>query len=683
MCEIMDNKEILQILEKGSNRFLPGHRTCAGCFIPTIMRTVLGTIKQECVVGVATGCSEVTTTLWPHTSWNVSYIHNTFETAAVTISGAESAYNVMKRKGQIKKDIKFIAFAGDGGTFDIGLQALSGVLERGHNMMYVLYDNGAYMNCLPKDSLIFTETGLKRIVDVRKNELVYGIDLKSKMLTLRKCIGVYDNGIKEVFNVRTAHHDLNATKNHPFLVIKHLKTKEPVLVWKTINELKAGDQVVTLKNLGVNQKYKFPKIKMVKKGDYKVTGLNEVNLPQESNPNIMRFLGLYLGDGWVRNSRSEIGFSIPKDSVERKELVKVINKELNVKFTEDKNEVHISSVNLSRFIDKLGFGHGAKNKTIPDWVFFLPIKEREAFIKGLLMSDGYEVKGSKSKRYVSASFDLIKRLRLLLQISGFQVGKIHTLKKNKGDFVVYRELKTDSLCYYIAFSELRVSDFKKWPSQSKFRNYFVDNKWFNVETVLEIKRIGKTNTYDLQVEDVHNFIADGFVVHNTGIQRSSATPYGASTTTSPSGRASIGKPENRKDIMKIVSAHNIPYAAQANPYYFDDFVMKIQRAAKTKGPSFLSVLMPCTLGWKFPTSDTAEIAKLATESNYWPLYEVENGRKYTLNYEPKEKLNVENFLKTQGRFGHLFKPKPRAEELKKIQKFVDSEFEYIKKMQNF
>lgn len=312
---MVDNKvagEIIKIWEKGSNKLLPGHRTCAGCFIPTIVRTVLGTIEKDCIVSVATGCSEVTTTLWPHTSWNVPYIHNTFETSAVTLSGVESAYKIMKKSGKIKKDYKFVVFAGDGGTVDIGLQGLSGVLERGHNIMYVLYDNNAYAN--------------------------------------------------------------------------------------------------------------------------------------------------------------------------------------------------------------------------------------------------------------------------------------------------------------------------------------------------------------------------------TGMQRSGATPLYASTTTSPSGKESLGKLENKKDIMRIVASHDIPYCAQANPYYLDDFVNKIKKAANVNGPSFLSVLMPCTLGWKFPTSDTVELCKLATESNYWPLYEIEDGRKWKLTYEPSNKVPVEEFLKTQGRFKHLFKPKPLTNEIKKIQTKVDSDFEYIKKM---
>jgi pyruvate ferredoxin oxidoreductase beta subunit len=101
----------------------------------------------EPVVGAATGCLEVSSTIYPFTSWNVPYIHNAFENVAATISGAEAAYRSLLNRGKIDNDkIKFIAFAGDGGTYDIGLQSLSGAIERGHDFVYILYDNEGYMN---------------------------------------------------------------------------------------------------------------------------------------------------------------------------------------------------------------------------------------------------------------------------------------------------------------------------------------------------------------------------------------------------------------------------------------------------------------------------------------------------------------------------------------------------------
>ena len=285
----------------------PGHSACAGCAFPSIVRTILGEAETPLVISNATGCLEVTSTIYPYTAWKIPYIHSAFANAAATISGVERAYLAMQKKGRIKKKIKFVAFGGDGGTYDIGLQALSGALERGHNFLYVVYDNGGYMN--------------------------------------------------------------------------------------------------------------------------------------------------------------------------------------------------------------------------------------------------------------------------------------------------------------------------------------------------------------------------------TGNQRSSATPYGAGTETTPIGKESFGKIEARKNLMEIVAAHRIPYLAQANVAFIADLKMKAKKALAVDGPSFLTVFSPCTNNWKFPTSQYVAIAKLATETNFLPLYEIENG-KHKLNFEPKKITPVTEFLKTQGRFKHLFLEKNKVI-LEKIQKNVNAEFARI------
>ena len=139
-------KEVMQKPARLTN----GHRMCAGCGAPVVVRHVLRALNEEdhAVIGCATGCLEVSTFLYPYTAWTDSFIHNAFENAGATMAGVESAYHVMKKKGKIPEDehTKFITFGGDGGTYDIGIQSLSGAMERGHDMVYVCYDNGAYMN---------------------------------------------------------------------------------------------------------------------------------------------------------------------------------------------------------------------------------------------------------------------------------------------------------------------------------------------------------------------------------------------------------------------------------------------------------------------------------------------------------------------------------------------------------
>ena len=132
------------------SRLTPGHRMCAGCGAPPVVRMILRAVKPEdhVVVSSATGCLEVSTFIYPYTAWTDSFIHTAFECSAATLSGTEAAYRAMKKQGKLpeEKITKFIAFGGDGGTYDIGLQSLSGAMERRHDMLYVCYDNGAYMN---------------------------------------------------------------------------------------------------------------------------------------------------------------------------------------------------------------------------------------------------------------------------------------------------------------------------------------------------------------------------------------------------------------------------------------------------------------------------------------------------------------------------------------------------------
>ena len=137
-----------EVVNKES-RFVSGHRMCAGCGAPPAVRMVLRALDEEdnAVVSVATGCLEVSSFLYPYTSWkNVSFIHSAFACAAATLSGAQTAYEKLKEDGKVKRNTKFLAFGGDGGTLDIGFQALSGAMERGHDMTYICYDNEAYMN---------------------------------------------------------------------------------------------------------------------------------------------------------------------------------------------------------------------------------------------------------------------------------------------------------------------------------------------------------------------------------------------------------------------------------------------------------------------------------------------------------------------------------------------------------
>ncbi len=202
---------------------------------------------------------------------------------------------------------------------------------------------------------------------------------------------------------------------------------------------------------------------------------------------------------------------------------------------------------------------------------------------------------------------------------------------------------------------------------------------------------GDGGSYDIGLQALSGALERGhdflFVTYdnegymNTGHQRSGATPIGSSTETTPAGKESIGKSIRRKDLMQIVTAHRPAYAATANVGFLADFERKVKKALGAKGPSFILVFSPCVPLWKYPESQTINIAKLGTETNFWPLYEYENGE-YKLSYEPKEKISVEEFYKTQGRFKHLFKREDKEKIFADIQDVTDTEWEKIKNLCN-
>jgi pyruvate/2-oxoacid:ferredoxin oxidoreductase beta subunit len=155
---------------------------------------------------------------------------------------------------------------------------------------------------------------------------------------------------------------------------------------------------------------------------------------------------------------------------------------------------------------------------------------------------------------------------------------------------------------------------------------------------------------------------------NTGIQRSSATPFMSWTTTTPNPAF---KDTPKKDIMEIMAAHRIPYAATASPAFPEDFLSKMRKARGIKGLRFIHILSSCPPGWKFPSELSVKIARLAVESKIFPLYEIENGRKYRLTVQPKG-FPVSEYLKVQGRFSHL-----TSKALQAIQENVDEEWEIL------
>lgn len=177
------------------------------------------------------------------------------------------------------------------------------------------------------------------------------------------------------------------------------------------------------------------------------------------------------------------------------------------------------------------------------------------------------------------------------------------------------------------------------------------------------------------LERGHNFVYicfDNEAYMNTGIQRSSATPYGASTTTSPAGKVSIGQVSWKKNMPAIAAAHNIPYVATACPSYPFDLLAKVEKGASTPGPAYVHILSVCPTGWRCPTDLTIRIGRLAVETGIFPLYEVEDGQ-YRLNFDFPKLRPVTDYMKLQGRFRHL-----SEDIIKKIQQRVTADYAELK-----
>ena len=194
-----------------------------------------------------------------------------------------------------------------------------------------------------------------------------------------------------------------------------------------------------------------------------------------------------------------------------------------------------------------------------------------------------------------------------------------------------------------------------------------------VKDVTVVGFAGDGGTADIGLQSLSGFLERGvdaiYVMYdneaymNTGIQRSGATPWGAWTTTTPVGRT---KPQEKKDIMAIVAAHNVPYAATACISFPEDFVKKVEKAKSIKGPRFLHVLAPCPPGWKYAPEETVRLGRLVVDTGIFPLYEIENGR-YRITRKLGKRKPVSEYLARQGRFVHL-----SEYEVAEIQRRVDA-----------
>jgi len=174
--------------------------------------------------------------------------------------------------------------------------------------------------------------------------------------------------------------------------------------------------------------------------------------------------------------------------------------------------------------------------------------------------------------------------------------------------------------------------------------------------------------------DILTICYDNEAYMNTGIQRSGLTPYDASTTTSPAGEVSLGNPRLKKDLPQIAVAHGLPYVATASVGYPQDLDRKVKKAVSIRGPKYIQIHVPCPLGWRHDSALSIDIARLAVQTGLFPIIEIEGGQ-LTSARKIGKKRGVEEYLRPQGRFRHLFESPAGQQELKKIQEIADRNIE--------
>lgn len=636
-------------LSKIPERLGPGHRLCAGCGASIAIRQVLMGTEDPVVAVCATGCLEVATTIYPFTAWNIPFMHNAFENSASTISGIETAYRALKKKGKIKKEIKFLALGGDGG-------------------------------CYSDDTEIFTEDGFKNIKKIKEREKIWSVDPETNILELQENEKLHKYPYEgTMIRGKSRFMDFLITPNH----------NVPMWYKGRWEFIKGIDLIKRYKTSFLRKFYWHmnglpkPYVEIPKIPKYRL----QKEFSKMELKKWLRFLGWYITEGCLYKSKSGYLIRIYQSNRRNKEIIYQLLKTLGISAFKCNRSVDFQSKQIYEYLKK-ECGKGSKNKKIPKWILSLGKEYLKEIFHSLMEGDGSVTKQKNRSSYHIKFFTSSKKLMNNMVELVLKLGKNCAVSQRKSDGV-YRIGIDFNYLQHKLYSRRRLYGDKQQVLLEKYKGYVYCPQLKKNHTVI-IKRNGKIslsgNSYDIGLQAMsgafergHNFVYvcyDNGAYMNTGIQRSGATPKGASTTTAPAGKVIPGKVQFRKDLTAIVAAHRIPYAAQATISNWNDLVTKSQKAFAADGPAFLNVLTMCHRGWRYPQENTVSIAKLAVETGYWPLIEVENGT-WRFTYKPKQRKPIEEFLKTQGRFKHLF-TEQNKHILKEIQQEIDNNWARLK-----
>lgn len=378
----------------------------------------------------------------------------------------------------------------------------------------------ANLGCLTGDTKVFTNPkGPVPITQLQKGDYIYAFDLNSLKTVRAEVNGLIFSGVKQTYKiVTTDFREITATGNHPFLHLRKVSNLGiQYLEWKPLSQLKPGDWIAVCqalpddgKNYLINYNYPLPKRGRVK---------TQISIPTESSKDLMWLLGLYLGDGCIERDKMNrrarrVNFAVPPQDRARKKLEDLLFKTFRVKGKQHRDTtLRINSSVLADLILSLGFDGTAKSKKIPGWVWGLPLQQRLAFIEGYIEADGH-IRQAKFKNGIqfgqivlaSANKELLEEIKLLMISCGLKPLKISTYSKE-------RTLWKNSKVYTSHYLSLNIRD----------NLDLIRGKNINLKDSIYFTRIKeitiqkKEKVYDIEVESVHNFIANGIVVHNSKV----------------------------------------------------------------------------------------------------------------------------------------------------------------------
>lgn len=392
---------------------------------------------------------------------------------------------------------------------------------------------GAQYECLSGDTRVYTSRGRVAIKNIIPGDVVFSLDEETNQVIPSAVKNFMPKGERPVYEVKVGTRIIRATENHPFLVLE-LQRKEGrqrgryARSWKYLRDIKPGDLVAVAKSLpDVGQGYRLENPDVETNWRH-----NPVNLPEYTSKDLMWWLGLYMGDGFIHHEgqKARVEFAIPETDVSlRAELEQVTSRLFGITAQNgDSYRMAVGSTVIARYLERNGFSGGALEKRIPGWVASLPREQILAFLGGYVDADGYVRDHPKNKDVVltSANPELLQDARDLAVLCGVGASNIHRFegphpRDKERTMVGYRMLFSGDFDQIDCRSEQRASrmgqrKFKHSYSMAEgtsFRNHV--NEWFGYAKVESIVPAGMEQVYDIEVDGPHNFVAEGLIVHNS------------------------------------------------------------------------------------------------------------------------------------------------------------------------